>query len=185
MRETQLSLVVGVLALSASGCSIGATAELPRPVAGAPAVPNVVAIPTVGAELIGFAPGELVTRASLVKMDAASTCFNLVVRVPRGLTAGQALERHPWHVTLEVDGREAARFDLPLRACDGGACLPAGSALERFAFPADSNIAPLGERFCVEHVPVARHELALIEHEPVGKATFRFRFHDGEPLAAR
>jgi hypothetical protein len=128
---------------------------------------------------------ELVSRASLVKMDAASTCFDLVVRMPRGLTAGQEIEKHPWKVTLEVDGREAARFDLPLRRCDGGACLPAGSALEPFAFPSDPNVAPLGERFCVEQVPVARHELALVEHEPVGTATFRFRFHGGEPMASR
>jgi hypothetical protein len=171
------------LALLSAGCSIGATAELPRPVSGS-APPNVVAIPTVGAELLGFQAGELVSRASLVRMDRDATCFDLVVRVPRGLVAG-AEDQQKWHLTLEVDGKQSARFDLPLRRCDGAACLPAGSTLERFALGGDPNVAPLGERFCVEHVPVARHELALVEHEPVGTATFRFHFTDGRATASR
>jgi hypothetical protein len=187
MRLVSVSVFASVAALAvfAAGCSIGATAELPRPAAHAPVAPNVVAIPMVGGEILGFGPGELVTRASLVSMDAKATCFDLIARIPRGLAAGDEIERHPWHVTVEVDGRESAHFDLPLRRCDGGACLPAGSALDPLAIAGDPNVVPLGERFCVEHLPVARREIALVEHEKLGTATFRFHFVDGLATASR
>ncbi len=70
------------LALGLCGCTLNSTTTLPQPRAGESAAPNVASIQTVGSELTGYAPDDLVSRASLLRMDRAATCFDVVFRSP-------------------------------------------------------------------------------------------------------
>jgi hypothetical protein len=170
-----------MLALGLCGCTVTSTAALPLPRAGENAAPNVASMQTVGSELIGYAPDDLVARVSLIRMDREATCFDLVFRAP----LGKPFATPPMKFTIEVDGADAAGFEGRLLECrPERPCLPWDSPLRFYAEEPRPRVISSGARFCVAGLSPAKRELALLEVEPVGTAAFRFRF-DARPERGR
>ncbi|MEP7126279.1 MAG: hypothetical protein ABJE95_35435 [Byssovorax sp.] len=169
MKRTLLAL-----ALTATGCSITGTAELPSPRNGGAVAPNVASVPTVLSELFDFPEGALTSRATLVSVDAEATCFDLLLRRPA--PAPKDGPNLHLKVEIEVDGVVSSGFKGELSICTPErACLPPSSALQGFVAETDPRVRVEAVRMCFQKLPRARRELVLSANPGIG--TWRFKFH--------
>ncbi len=175
MKTAAVTLAIGLC-----GCTLSSTTRLPQPRAGESAAPNVASIQTVGSELMGYAPDDLVSRASLLRMDREATCFDVVFRGPLPAAARSPISPL-LKFTIEIDGGESASFEGQLDGCTSEhACLPGDSPLGIYAMESRPRVGSSGARLCVAGLPRAKREIALLQVTPIGTAAFRFRF-DARP----
>ncbi len=148
-----------VFALLSGGCTLRASAVLPRAAVRGVVIENRLGISTLStteSDLLGVEHEATVSEASLVVVTERALCADVLVRTWHGATAD-------WDLRVRIDGAEHAASRWAAMDCREGECLPSDRRVFSLPSDRDPRVQVRGGRVCAPLAAgtSAQREIAL------------------------